>query len=238
MSYATLTWIHLATVVPAFLVGTYLLLNRKGTPVHRALGKLFMILMLGTAFVALFMSDGGGTRLFGHFGFNHLFVIPVAIFIPRAYFAARRGDIRTHKASMIGVYAGALLIAGAVAIFTPGRLLHVWLFEEAAAQESPDVAHWLHEACGITFAQAPVIAPNTAVTLQRRKDSMMVASATVVLPDSEIASVLESLRNDRTLHSRGQSDTRYSYESYPDARPGKACELDTSQHVLYFSYAE
>ncbi len=129
MSYAALTYLHLATVVPAFLVGTYLLLNQKGTPMHRSLGRLFMILMVGTAFISLFMSDGVGTRVLGHFGFNHLFVIPVAIFIPRAYFAARRGDIRTHKASVIGVYVGALLIAGAVAIFTPGRLIHAWLFE-------------------------------------------------------------------------------------------------------------
>jgi uncharacterized membrane protein len=128
MSYAVLTYLHLATVVPAFLVGTYILLNQKGTPTHRTLGKLFMILMLSTAFISLFMSGGGGTRIFGHFGFNHLFVIPVAIFVPRAYFAARRGDIKTHKGSVIGVYVGALLIAGAVAIFTPGRLIHGWLF--------------------------------------------------------------------------------------------------------------
>jgi len=129
MSYAALTCLHLATVVPAFFLGTYVLLNQKGTPAHRALGKLFMILMVSTAFISLFMSDGEGGRVLGHFGFNHLFVIPVAIFIPRAYFAARRGDIKTHKASVIGVYVGALLIAGSVAIFTPGRLIHVWLFE-------------------------------------------------------------------------------------------------------------
>ena len=32
-------------------------------------------------------------------------------------------------------------------------------------------------------------------------------SATVVLPDTEVESALESLRNNRTLHRRGQSDT-------------------------------
>ena len=129
MTYVVLTYLHLATVVPAFFVGTYILINQKGTPTHRTLGKLFMILMLSTAFISLFMSACSGTRILGHFGFNHLFVIPVAIFIPRAYFAARRGDLKTHKGSVIGVYVGALLIAGAVAIFTPGRLIHRWLFE-------------------------------------------------------------------------------------------------------------
>jgi uncharacterized membrane protein len=128
MSYATLTMLHLATVVPAFFLGTYILLNQKGTPAHRTLGKLFMILMVSTAFISLFMSNGGGTRILGHFGFNHLFVLPVAFFIPRAYLAARRGDIKTHMSSVIGVYVGAILIAGAFAIFTPGRLVHGWLF--------------------------------------------------------------------------------------------------------------
>jgi len=66
----------------------------------------------------------------------------------------------------------------------------------------------------------------------------MVASAKVVLPSGDVEAALASLRNNRTLHSRGQSDTRYSYESWPDARPVKACELDTSLHVLYFSYME
>jgi len=128
MSYLALVGLHLATVLPAFLIGTFLLLNQKGTPAHRLLGGLFMALMLGTACIALFMSDGRGRRLFGHFSLIHLFVIPVVVFIPRAYFAARRGDIRTHRASIIGVYVGALLIAGGFAL-APGRLLHHWLFE-------------------------------------------------------------------------------------------------------------
>jgi uncharacterized membrane protein len=129
VSSLLLVALHLATVVPAFFLGTFLLVRPKGTPVHRTLGKLYMVLMLGTAVIALFLSGGAGIRIFGHFGFNHLFVIPVAIYIPRAYFAARRGDLKVHKASVIGVYVGALLLAGAFAIFTPGRLLHVWLFE-------------------------------------------------------------------------------------------------------------
>jgi uncharacterized membrane protein len=129
MHYVLLTYLHLTTVLLAFFVGTYILLKRKGTPTHRILGRLFMILMLSTAFISLFMPASGDTRIFGHFGFNHLFVIPVAIFIPRAYFAVKRGDIKTHKGSVVGVYVGALLIAGAVAIFTPGRLIHGWLFE-------------------------------------------------------------------------------------------------------------
>jgi uncharacterized membrane protein len=118
---------HLATVVPAFLLGTYILLNPKGTPLHRTLGKLFMVLMLFTVVLVLFMPARRPPMLLNHFGTNHIFVIPVAYFIPRAYFAARRGDVKKHMASVLGVYFGAVLLAGAFA-FAPGRLLHSWLF--------------------------------------------------------------------------------------------------------------
>ena len=48
MSYMQLTYLHLGTLAPAFVLGTYLLINRKGTPAHQLLGKLYMGLMLFT----------------------------------------------------------------------------------------------------------------------------------------------------------------------------------------------
>ena len=55
MTYMQLTYLHLGSLVPAFVIGSYLLLNRKGTPVHKFLGKIYMGLMLFTAFITLFM---------------------------------------------------------------------------------------------------------------------------------------------------------------------------------------
>ena len=123
----SLSYIHLATVLLAFLIGTFMLLSPKGTPRHRTLGKLFMVLMLSTALLVLFIPAKQPQVFFGHFGRNHLFVIPVAYFVPSAYFAAKRGDVRTHKANILGVYFGAIILAGVFA-FAPGRLLHTWLF--------------------------------------------------------------------------------------------------------------
>jgi uncharacterized membrane protein len=123
----SLMYIHLASVLVAFLIGTFMLMSAKGTARNRALGRVFMVLMLATAVLVLFIPTHHPPRLFGHFGPIHLFVIPVAYFVPSAYFAAKRGDIRTHKANMLGVYGGALLLADAFA-FAPGRLLHTWLF--------------------------------------------------------------------------------------------------------------
>jgi hypothetical protein len=100
----------------------------------------------------------------------------------------------------------------------------------AEPMKPQDAARWLHEACGVTFSQEPVV-----LTHARSSTGVTV---TVVLPGPEEASALRTLRNNRSLHSRGQSATRYSYESYPDATATIACELDTSLHILYFSYAK
>ena len=126
MTYLQLAYFHLATVVPAFFLGTFLLLNRKGTRVHKLLGKAYMGLMLLTALVTLFMAAEVGPTLLGHFGFIHFFSFLVLYSVPTAYLAARKGRIKTHKANMLGLYIGGMVIAGAFA-FSPGRLLHSWL---------------------------------------------------------------------------------------------------------------
>lgn len=128
MSYLQLAYIHLATIIPAFLIGTYLLLNRKGTPLHKALGKIYMLLMLFTATVTLFMSAEVGPRLLDHFGFIHLLSVLVLFTIPTAYIAARNGNVTVHRGNMIGLYVGGLLIAGSFTLM-PGRLLHGWMFD-------------------------------------------------------------------------------------------------------------
>ena len=56
MSYLQLTYAHLATVLAAFVLGTGLLIIRKGTPLHKMLGKIYMVLMLVTAIITSFMS--------------------------------------------------------------------------------------------------------------------------------------------------------------------------------------
>lgn len=126
MTYSELSYIHLATIIPAFFIGTYLLLSRKGTPIHKALGKMYMSLMLVTAVVTLFMPAVVGARLLNHFGFIHIFSLFTIYSVPKAYFAARHGNIKQHIGNMVGLYIGGLLIAGAFA-FMPDRSLYRWL---------------------------------------------------------------------------------------------------------------
>jgi uncharacterized membrane protein len=128
MAYTQLAYVHLATVLPAFVLGAFQLLARKGTSVHKRLGKLYMLLMLATGLVTLMMPAEVGPRVLNHFGFIHLFSFLALLSVPTAYVAVRRGHIKIHQQTMIWLYVGGILIAGAFA-FSPGRMLHAWLFE-------------------------------------------------------------------------------------------------------------
>src|ERR1041385_6670084 len=108
--------LHVATVVPAFFLGAWLLLvSRKGSPPHRLVGKIYLTLMFATAIVAFFIPSfmsfsiaGGPLRL----GLIHLF-IPLTLFsVWRTRKALRAGDIAAHRASMMGLYFGGPVIAG------------------------------------------------------------------------------------------------------------------------------
>lgn len=127
MTYQQLTYFHLATVLPAFVIGSILLAMPKGTRPHKALGRGYLVLMIGTGIITLFMPAHVGPTAYSHFGFIHAFSALTLYSAPAAYMAARRGDIRTHRGNMISLYVGGILIAGGFA-FAPGRLLHTSLF--------------------------------------------------------------------------------------------------------------
>ncbi|MFD1692806.1 hypothetical protein ACFSHR_18515 [Azotobacter chroococcum] len=65
MTYLQLAYAHLATVAPAFGIGTYLMVRRKGTAHHRRLGRTYLVLMLATALITLAMGAEIGPRFSG-----------------------------------------------------------------------------------------------------------------------------------------------------------------------------
>ena len=94
---------------------------------HKRLGRAYVALILFTAMVSLPMPAEVGPRLLDHFGFIHLFSVLVLVSVPAAVYSIRRGNVAAHRSHMVGVYVGGILIAGGFA-FSPGRLLHGWLF--------------------------------------------------------------------------------------------------------------
>lgn len=116
--------IHLATVVPAFFLGTWqIFLSKKGSPAHRTLGAVYLALMTITAIAAIFVQSLRP----GHFSWIHVFV-PLTLFgVASAIWRIRKGDVEGHKRAMLGVYFGGLIIAGALT-FYPGRLMYRLFF--------------------------------------------------------------------------------------------------------------
>lgn len=108
--------IHLATVFPAVPLGGYVLFRRKGDPLHRMLGSIWVVLMLVTAISSFWLS----------FSFIHIFSVLVLVSLPFSLWRLSKGDIVGHRRSMEGMYIG-LVVAGAFA-FIPGRLLGTLLF--------------------------------------------------------------------------------------------------------------
>ncbi len=123
MEYDTLMNLHLITVVPCFIIGTLLLIIKKGTPIHKGFGRVYMVLMLFTACVTLFMPADVGPQFLNHFGWIHSFSFLTIYTVPTAYLAIKKGNVKAHKRKMILLYFGAIIIAGGFT-FVPGRYLH------------------------------------------------------------------------------------------------------------------
>jgi uncharacterized membrane protein len=113
--------IHVMAVIPAIPLGAYVLLTRKGDARHRLLGKIWLALMLVTAFSAIFITSGGG------YGPIHVF-IPLTIFSAwRSVATARCGNIPAHKRQLVFTYVTGLVFPGLAAFLLPGRLMNVML---------------------------------------------------------------------------------------------------------------
>jgi len=127
MTYENLAYMHLATVAPAAVIGTYLMIVRKGSAIHKWLGKVYMLLMLITAVISLMMPAKIGFTIFSHFGPIHLLSILAIVSVIAAYDAIKRKNIDRHRKAMIGLFTGGVLIAGTFTLM-PGRFLHALLF--------------------------------------------------------------------------------------------------------------
>jgi len=116
--------LHAFAAMAAFVLGVVQLARRKGDGPHRLAGYAWVGLMLLIAASSFWIH---GINQWRGFSLIHALSIWVIAFTPVAVMMARRGNIRAHKRSMIGLFAGALIIAG-VFTFVPGRIMHAVLF--------------------------------------------------------------------------------------------------------------
>ena len=121
--------IHASCAIAAFVIGAIVLWRRKGTRLHRALGRIWVLLMLVVATSAIFIND---LRIIGPFSPIHIFVIVTYVGLGKGLWAIIVDhNVVAHRAAMQSTYLGALLLAGAFT-FLPGRRMHAVLFGSEA----------------------------------------------------------------------------------------------------------
>jgi uncharacterized membrane protein len=116
--------VHAFAAMAAFALGVVQLAGPKGTLPHRTLGYIWVGLMLMIAASSFAIQ---GIRQVGPFSAIHLLSVMVLVLAPMAVLAARRHKVSTHSRAMVGMFAGALVIAGLFTLL-PGRIMHRVVF--------------------------------------------------------------------------------------------------------------
>jgi uncharacterized membrane protein len=116
--------VHAYAALAAFALGLVQLARVKGTSQHRALGYTWVALMLIVAVSSFWIHD---LRIWGPWSPIHLLSIMVLGMLPLAIYFARIHRVRGHKLTMLGIFSGALIIAG-LFTFVPGRIMHRVVF--------------------------------------------------------------------------------------------------------------
>lgn len=116
--------LHAFAAMAAFGLGVVQLSAPKGTLPHRALGWIFVVLMATIAISSFWIHQ---LRMIGPFSPIHLLSIFTLAVLPLAVLAARRHDVARHRRAMLGLFLGALVVAGLFTLL-PGRIMHAVVF--------------------------------------------------------------------------------------------------------------
>lgn len=116
--------IHAAAAIGSLIIGAVVLWRKKGTPLHKLLGRTWALLMFITATSSWFINE---IRLIGPFSPIHIFALMTYSGLYDGITQIRRGNVDKHRGAMQGLYLGALILAGAFT-FLPGRRMYQVLF--------------------------------------------------------------------------------------------------------------
>jgi uncharacterized membrane protein len=116
--------LHAFAAMAAFALGIVQLAAPKGTLPHRTVGWIWVALMVVVSVTAFWIHE---IRLWGPWSPIHLLAIFTLVMLPLAVLHARRHAVARHRNAMIGIFTGALLVAG-LFTFVPGRIMHAVMF--------------------------------------------------------------------------------------------------------------
>src|ERR1700722_3707130 len=117
--------VHAFAAMAAFVLGVVQLAAPKGTLPHRAIGWIWVLLMLGVAISSFWIHQ---IKLWGDWSPIHLLSILVLVSVPLAVWKAHHHEVTDHRRIMILVFSGALVVAGLFTLL-PGRIMHAVIFD-------------------------------------------------------------------------------------------------------------
>jgi len=112
--------IHAIMAMIAIILGGIQLSMKKGGPIHKLLGRIWVGLMLIVAITSFFIHE---IKLWGAYSPIHLLSLLTIFTLGLAIYYVRIGNIIRHKQTMIALYFFALIVAGFFTLM-PGRIMH------------------------------------------------------------------------------------------------------------------
>ncbi|MFL6664874.1 MAG: DUF2306 domain-containing protein [Rhizobacter sp.] len=121
--------LHVVFAVGALVTGPFALWARKGSPLHRLAGRVWVALMLGAALSSLAIRDFRLPNIAGYTPIHLLTVATLAGLAGGVAYVVRR-NIAAHRRLMLRTYIGGCVIAGLFTLL-PGRMLGHLLWHSA-----------------------------------------------------------------------------------------------------------
>lgn len=110
---------HIVAASTALLLGGWqIFLSRKGGPMHRLIGRTWVLLAVYVAVTGFFIKDLNP----GHFSFFHIFSVVTLTTTTLGVVAVVRHDINGHRGNMIGTWIG-MCVAFTLAVAVPERAI-------------------------------------------------------------------------------------------------------------------
>ena len=116
--------LHALAAIVAILLGAIQLLSRKGTLIHKALGWVWVLLMLAVSVSSLFIHE---INMWGKYSPIHILSLYTIATLCQAIYFVRVGNIKKHKQTMTLLYLLALILTGLFTLL-PGRVMYVVIF--------------------------------------------------------------------------------------------------------------
>lgn len=129
---ATVIQVHAWAAMLALVFGLFVLVRTKGTPMHRWVGRFWLVVMLVTVLSSFFIHE---LRTWGPWSPIHILSLITLVLLLRAYWAIRARKVPLHAALMKSAFYNALLLA-TFFTFLPGRIMHDVVFGPSPEQST------------------------------------------------------------------------------------------------------